>query len=193
MPKTLDRVDRQLVWDGTEILRVLRAAVMDFAPKREHRILVLNGAGTLRLPDGPMELSRGLTLVWTPSARPAVEPSSVQPLILLHQVGPPPSRPVREAPVQDGSAVPTRNADPSPRASPSAPARLTASGRAPLPTGPMAHPPSVPHRRPPGRADPHTDPLKWVLPPVVAEGGVHTSRRADPGPGADADVTDVPR
>lgn len=48
----MGRVDHQPVWDGTEILRVVGEAVVDFAAECEHRILVLDGVGRLRLTDG---------------------------------------------------------------------------------------------------------------------------------------------
>ena len=83
-----DRLDREPVWDGTEILGLVGAAVVDFAPEQEHRILVLAGSGTLRLADVVMELSRGLTLIWRRPVALPFEARSVEPLVMLHQVVP---------------------------------------------------------------------------------------------------------
>ncbi len=188
-----DRVHCQPVWDGTEILRVVGEAVVDFAAECEHRILVLEGVGRLRLADQTLDLARGLTVIWTHSALSAFETASVQPLILLHQVVLPPSRPATEALVADSREMLTPSADSRRAASPSSPVGSASADRStPLPANSLAHAPSTRPRHPPGRDDAQVNLARWVVPTAVGHGGVHASRQGAARPDADSSFVDVP-
>ena len=180
------RVDHQPVWDGTEILRVVGEAVVDFAAACEHRILVLDGVGRLHLTDGIIRLSRGLTVVCARPVISAVEAASAQPLVLLHQVVQPSAHPRPEALAAGDPALLAWRAD-------SPAAGSTPSGRTSrIYTGSAAHSSAIPLHHPPGGPGTQDDPVRWALPPVIGNGVVHASLGGGPGLGVRSDFAGLP-